>query len=84
MIEIDEVLNKTITDLYISYVEPDIAELKRRPGDLGQTTSPSTTPWGITTQTTGGVMMGRRLEQRQVQVKTLVAVLLIEDSHVLH
>ena len=25
-------------------------------------------------------MMGRRLEQRQVQVKTLVAVLIIEDN----
>ena len=57
MIEVDEVVNKTIINLHISYAEPDIAELTRRPGDSGQTTSPSTTPWGIPTQT-------RRLEER--------------------
>ena len=80
MIEIDELVNKTITNLLISYVEPDIAKLMRRPTDLGQTTTLSTSPWEILPQTTGGDMMGRRLEQGQVQVETLVAVLLIEDG----
>ena len=73
MIEIDEVVNKAITDLHISYVEP-----KRRPGYLEQTTTPSTSPWEI--QTTVGDKMGRRLEQRHLQVETLVSVLLIEDG----
>ena len=66
MIEIDELVNKTITNLHISYEEPDI--LTRRTG------------WTTTPQTTGGAMIYRGMEQRQIQEKHLVAVLLIEDS----
>ena len=49
MIMVDEVVNKTITDLHISYEEPDI--LTRR---TGQTTM---------LQTTRGALTIRRLEQ---------------------
>ena len=66
MIMVDEVVNKTITDLHISYKEQNI--LTRR---MGQTT---------TQHTTGGAMTSRRLEQRQIQEEDLVAVLFIEDS----
>ena len=78
MIKVDKVVNRTNTDLHVSYEEPNI--LIRRPGKSGVTTM----PWEIPTNTTGGTMMNRRLEQRQIQEKALVAVLLIEDSHVLH
>ena len=79
MIEVDEVMNMTITGSHISYEEPDIAESTRRSRDSGQTSAPSTAPSGTLPQATRGDMMGRRLEQRQVQVKTLVAVLIIDD-----
>jgi hypothetical protein len=49
MIMVDEVVNKTIIDLHISYGEPDT--LTR---SAGQT---------ITPQTTGGAMTSRRWEQ---------------------
>ena len=80
MIEMDEVMNMTITGSHISYEEPDIAESTRRSRDSGQTSAPSTAPSGTLPQATRGDMMGRRLEQRQVRVKTLVAVLIIEES----
>ena len=64
MIMVDEVVDNAITDLHISYEEPDISTRS-----TGQTTTP---------QTTGGAMTSRRWEQRQIQAEDLVAVLVLE------
>jgi hypothetical protein len=80
VIKVDEVVGMNITNSHISYEEPDVAELTRGLRDSGQTPEPRAASSGTPPQSTRGDMMGRRQVQRQVRVKTLVAVMIIEDN----
>ena len=69
-------MHKTV----ISYEGPLITELEGGLRYSGWTPARSIAPSGTPPQKTRGDMMGRRLEQRRVQMKSLVADLITEDS----